>query len=95
MSSPPRFRRGDGGAPDRLNVVEEYLARKEEFDRQQSAAVEKGIADLDARLSKLEGWKVDVLVFIGATKIRLGAVVFVAASLASLLTLAAAKVLHL
>lgn len=95
MGSPPRFRRADGDAPERLGVVEEYLARKEEFDRQQSEAVAKGVADLDARVSKLEGWKVDVLVFIGATKIRWGAVSFVTAVVAAVLTAAAVKVLHL
>ena len=93
--SAPRFRREPGDTHTRLGVVEDYLARKEEHDRQRDEAVAAGIRDLDNRLTKLEGWKVDVLIFIGATKIRWSVVMFVASIAASVFTAAAIKILHL
>lgn len=95
MSNGPRFDRDGGTIPDRLASVEDYLARKEEYDRERQAAVDRGIADLSSRVGNLESWKVEVLVFIGATKVRWGAVSFVTAILAAVLTAGAVKVLHL
>lgn len=91
----PTFKRENGSAPERLSSIEEYLARKDESDRARAEEVARVLADLDHRISKLEAWKVEVLVFIGATKIRWGVVSFVTAALSAIMVAGAIKLLGL
>lgn len=86
MSGPPRFHRNDGDSDQRLGTIEEYLSRTEEYQRSRDEAVNRGILELEQRVSKLEAWKVDVLLFIGMSKVKWAFVMFASAGVASILT---------
>ena len=81
--------------PRRLSVIEEYLARKDQHDQERDATVDRVTKDLDHRVAKLEAWKIEVLVFVGATKIKWSVVSFFTAILSAVLVVALTKLFHL
>jgi hypothetical protein len=93
--TPPHFKRGNGSEVVRISAMEEYLTRHEEFTRLRDDAVAKGQTELERRVALLEGWKLEVVVFIGMSKVRLGMVMFAGSIFAAVLTAAVVKWLHL
>ncbi len=92
----PRFRRSeDAEVPKRVANIEDYLARDEEYKRLRDEEVARGMAALERRVSKLEAWQTEVLIFIGASKVRWGVVSFATAFVAALMTAAILKAMSL
>ncbi len=92
MSHRTRFDRSSSKQPsDRLDRVEDYLVRNDGW----SDGISGEVSDLQRRVSELETWKISVLVFIGATKVRWGVVSFVTAIVAAIITAGLIKALNL
>lgn len=72
MASPPPFRPSDSAeTPVRLNRLETWATRHEEWARQHTDAAAEEAKDLSRRLSALESWKVEAYSAIGQIKVRL------------------------
>lgn len=91
----PIFHRSEGDTSKRLSSIEDYLARVDEHRRERDAAIERGILELERRVSKLETWQSEVYRFIGETKVKWAVVNFVTGMIAAITTAALIKVLNL
>ncbi len=98
VGGPPPFRPSDSvETPVRLNRLETWATRHEEWARQHTDAAADEARDLARRIASLESWKVEAYSAIGQIKVRLTFVMMIVAGVsgvvASVLTAILMKVL--
>lgn len=95
-SGPPDFRPAEG-KPDSIRIqrLETWAGGYVGWAGSRSDELGRQLLDLHERVAKLEAWKVDVLLFVGATKIRWGYVNLLTGLVSAIATAGAIKLFGL
>lgn len=87
VSGPPPFRPSDSvETPVRLNRLETWATRHEEWARQHSDKAIDEARDLERRLASLESWKMEAYSAIGQIKVRLTFVMLIVAGVSGIVS---------